>query len=122
MLNQQIQHVFSLIPSEKKKIRIKGNTIQESIEKIPEQYELKNNFPNPFNQSTTIQYSIPEDQHVELTVYNVLGKVVQTLQDEYQEKGTYRVTFDAEKIPSGLYFYQLKAGSFSQSKKMLCNK
>ncbi len=91
---------------------------------IPSDYILSQNYPNPFNPSTTIKYSIPESMKSELSnvkiiVYDILGKEVATLVNEQQPAGNYEVIFKAGKLPSGTYFYQLIAGSFVQTKKML---
>ena len=95
-------------------------------ENIPLKFELSQNYPNPFNPSTTIKYSIPVEtfrgtasQKVTLKVYDVLGKEVTTLVNKEQSAGGYEVEFNAKKITSGVYFYKLQAGSFTETKKML---
>jgi hypothetical protein len=82
-------------------------------------YSLKQNFPNPFNPSTTISYSIPTTGLVTLKVYDVLGREVQTLVNQVQQNGNYRVSFNASSMPSGIYFYNLTSNNFSQVKKMI---
>ncbi|MFH0735697.1 MAG: T9SS type A sorting domain-containing protein [bacterium] len=77
------------------------------------------NYPNPFNPSTTIKYSIPHSNIVTLKVYDVLGKEVANLVNEYKNAGSYEVNFDGSKLSSGTYFYQLKAGQFTETKKLL---
>jgi parallel beta-helix repeat protein len=86
---------------------------------IPKEYALSNNYPNPFNPSTVINYQIPKDGIVTLIVYDILGREVRTLVNEYKSAGIYSVNFDASKFASGVYIYQLKAGSFISTKKML---
>ncbi len=86
---------------------------------IPETYSLFQNFPNPYNPSTIIQYTLPNDQHVKLEVYDLLGKKIATLVDISQEAGTYSVTFDASQLPSGVYLYKLQAGSYNEIRKMI---
>jgi uncharacterized protein (TIGR02145 family) len=86
---------------------------------LPKSFDLLQNFPNPFNPNTTIQYSIAERSSVTLKVYNMLGREVAELVNGSKEAGNYEVNFDATKLVSGLYVYTLKAGSFSVSKKML---
>ncbi len=87
---------------------------------LPLNYSLKQNHPNPFNPSTTIEYTLPEGGHVGLNVYNVLGREVRTLVDEVQGPGEYEVDFSSENLPSGVYFYNLRTESgFSKTKKML---
>jgi Secretion system C-terminal sorting domain len=94
----------------------------------PSSYMLSQNFPNPFNPSTTIRYTIPsvsngQDNHVTLKVYDVLGNEVTTLVNENKSAGSYEVEFSAKgkntELPSGIYFYKLTAGSFSQTNKMI---
>jgi len=86
---------------------------------LPSQYILAQNYPNPFNPSTNISYSIPNAEHVYLKIYDVLGKEVATLVDAAQGTGNYSVSFNAENLSSGIYFYTLKAGNFIKTKKML---
>ncbi len=86
---------------------------------LPSKYELSQNYPNPFNPSTVIKYSIPKAGTVTLKVFNVLGKEVRTLVNNYQSPGSYSVTFEAKGLASGLYFYSLKAGNFVSVKKMM---
>ncbi len=89
---------------------------------IPLSYGLLQNYPNPFNPSTVIRYQLAGGSHVTLTVYNVLGEEVATLVNEIEGSGNYTVTLDGFKLPSGVYFYRLKAGPFTQIKKMLLMK
>ncbi len=84
----------------------------------PVSFSLSQNFPNPFNPSTMIQYSIPEAQNVELKVYDLLGREVQTLVNTVQNPGSYNVMFNAQNLSSGVYFYRLTAGSYTDVKKM----
>lgn len=86
---------------------------------IPSSYRLYENYPNPFNPSTTISYDLPTDANVELKVYDILGREIVTLVDERQTVGRHRVLFDASNLSSGTYIYQLHAGSFTDRKKML---
>ena len=86
---------------------------------LPISYRLFQNYPNPFNPSTTIKYSIPKLSFVTIKIYDVLGSEVATLVNEEKPVGTYELNWNAANLPSGVYFYQLKAGSFVQTKKML---
>jgi hypothetical protein len=86
---------------------------------IPTEFSLLQNYPNPFNPSTKIDYSIPSDGFVSLTIYNTIGQEVSTLVSEQQTAGNYSIGFSGEKLPSGLYFYSLRSGDFSETKKML---
>lgn len=82
-------------------------------------YELAQNFPNPFNPSTKIQFSIPEAGNVSLTVFNALGQKVAELVNGNMSKGNHTVNFDASSLTSGMYFYKIQSGSFSATKKMM---
>jgi hypothetical protein len=81
-------------------------------------FELEQNYPNPFNPSTNISYRINKAGNVSLKVYNVLGNEVATLVDEYKPAGSYTIKFNASNISSGIYFYKLTAGNYSEIKKM----
>lgn len=91
-------------------------------ETSPASFTLKNNYPNPFNPSTTIEYEVMNAGMVTLTVYNVLGQVVAVLQNGYQQAGVYTVQFDGTGLTSGVYIYELTAGSTKITKKMILNK
>ena len=84
----------------------------------PKTFSLDQNFPNPFNPTTSISFSIPSDSKVTLEVYDVLGKAVKTLVNENRAAGTYTVSFDASALSSGVYFYRLTAGENTMLKKM----
>ena len=99
-----------------------GGTVgiqDEEIEEIPTSFSLAQNFPNPFNPSTTIQYSLPQSGSVSLKIYNLLGEEVKTLADEYQVAGKHSVHFNASSLASGIYLYRIQAGAFEQTKKMI---
>jgi Secretion system C-terminal sorting domain len=83
------------------------------------EYNLWQNYPNPFNPGTVISYSLPSTSSVKLIVYNTLGQKVRTLVSEYKNAGNYTINFDAADLTSGIYFYKLEAGQFSQIKKMI---
>ena len=80
---------------------------------------LSQNYPNPFNPSTKIKYSVPQSSQVQIKVFDVLGNEVETLVNVEKPIGTYELTWYATNLPSGVYFYQLKAGSFVETKKMI---
>jgi len=82
-------------------------------------FELSQNYPNPFNPTTVISYSIPKSSHVLVKVYDVLGREVETLVSKNQEVGSYKVTFDASSLSSGIYFYKMSAGEYTSIKKMM---
>ncbi len=82
-------------------------------------YQLMANYPNPFNPTTNIQFQIPNNGHVMLSVYNSLGQPVATLVDKDMQSGLHQVSFDAALLPSGIYFYKIQSGSFVEMSKML---
>jgi hypothetical protein len=88
----------------------------------PTEFALHNNYPNPFNPSTTIGFDIPVAGHALLEVFNTLGERVATLVDETKHPGRYTVSFDASRQSSGLYFYRLRAGSFTAVLRMMLTK
>jgi photosystem II stability/assembly factor-like uncharacterized protein len=92
---------------------------EEQIDEIPTEFLLSQNYPNPFNPSTSIQYAVSSRQFVSLKVYDVLGIEIETLINEEKPTGAYEITWNAEALPSGVYFYQLKAGEFISTKKMI---
>jgi len=85
-------------------------------------FSLSQNKPNPFNPSTTIEYTLAADTRAVVSVYNILGKQVRTLVNEDQKAGTYRVVFNADGLPSGLYFYKLETPQYSNMKRMVLAK
>ncbi len=85
----------------------------------PNTFDLSQNYPNPFNPATTINFQIPKDEFVSVKVYDALGREVKILVNEFRKTGVYSTTFDASKLSSGVYFYAIKAGMFSSTKKML---
>jgi hypothetical protein len=103
-------------------VSVDDNTIDSG----PEGFSLEQNYPNPFNPVTSIKYVVGSFQFVSLKVYDVLGKEVATLVNEEKPAGEYEIEFNAvshsgnvRNLPSGIYFYQLKAGSFVETKKMV---
>ena len=85
----------------------------------PTTYSLRQNYPNPFNPNTTINFSIPEQSKVVIKVYNILGSEVATLVNEVKNAGSYNIDFRASNLASGMYIYTIKAGKFTESKKMM---
>jgi len=100
-----------------------GDTTLTGINQIgselPSSYSLGQNYPNPFNPTTNIKFSIIKSADVKLIVYDVQGREVQTLVNETLKPGTYEASFDGAALNSGIYFYKLSAGDFSETKKML---
>ena len=93
--------------------------IEENILGIPNTYELSSNYPNPFSSSTVIYYSLPESSQVNLKIYNGAGQEIETLVDKLQQAGSYEITFNADDLPGGIYFYSITANDYVSVKKML---
>ena len=102
-------------------LKVQGTTgiSDESKYIVPALYKLEQNYPNPFNPATTIKYLIPESGLVTLKVYDILGREIVTLVDDYKPAGKYKTEFNARSLPSGVYFYKIQAGSFVETKKMI---
>ncbi len=94
-----------------------SNTIE--VITLPKSVELFQNFPNPYNPTTTINYQLPNNNFVTLKVYNLLGEEIATLVNGEVEAGVHEVQFDGSKLSSGIYFYKLTAGKFTEIKKMM---
>ncbi len=88
-------------------------------DETPETVELSANYPNPFNPTTEIAFSIPEKTHVSLSVFNQRGQEIAKLLDRQLPAGKHSVVFNASEYPSGTYIYRLKAGSFQQTRQMV---
>jgi hypothetical protein len=106
------------IPVEVEAIRLKTDNV------LPETWSLSQNYPNPFNPETYIDYQVPHTEYVEIAVFNPLGQKVRTLLDGVEQAGTYSVKWDGrddsgQPVASGIYFYRLEAGNFSQTKRMV---
>jgi hypothetical protein len=86
---------------------------------IPERFYLSQNYPNPFNPRTKIDFNLPADSEVILKLYDITGSEIKTIVNNFELAGYHSVRFDASGIPSGIYFYKLKAGEFSDMKKMI---
>jgi hypothetical protein len=95
--------------------------VNEKVKNIPAKFSLSQNYPNPFNPSTKIKYSIPKTSIVKLQIFDILGKEIAVLINEEKHPGEYEFNFDASlyNLPSGIYFYRLSAGSFSETKKLI---
>ncbi len=86
---------------------------------VPEKFELYNNYPNPFNPSTTIKFDIAKSQFVKLVVYNMLGEQVSSIVNQNLTPGSYSVDFDASSLSSGMYFYRIESQGFAQTRRMV---
>ena len=90
---------------------------------MPQAYSLSQNYPNPFNPATSIAYTLPEAQHIDIAVFNVRGDLVKQLVSGFKDAGLYNISWDAtnavgQKVTTGVYFYRINAGSFTETKKM----
>jgi hypothetical protein len=86
---------------------------------LPYQYSLSPNYPNPFNPTTVIAYSIPKSGNISLKIYDLLGREVATLVNEIKQAGNYEVKFDGSKLASGIYLYRIQSGNFNYTRKMI---
>jgi len=93
--------------------------IREQELVIPRYFMLMQNYPNPFNPTTTISFALSEPQFVTIKVYDLLGREVHSLVNEPKQAGMHNVLFDASGLSSGIYFYRLQAGDYSESKRMV---
>ena len=113
---------FVYEPGNAESAYITADNLPTSIENnsnVPGKFYLSENYPNPFNPSTKISFTLPSATNVRLTVYNVLGQQVAELVNQHMSAGTYTVNFDASSLASGMYLYRIEAGSFMQNKRMM---
>lgn len=101
--------------------KIKSDSIVNVEDKnlTPSEFILSQNYPNPFNSSSVIKYSIPKSSQLKIKIFNTLGEEIETLVNEEKLAGIYELTWNAVKLPSGVYFYRLQAGDFVETKKMI---
>jgi photosystem II stability/assembly factor-like uncharacterized protein/pimeloyl-ACP methyl ester carboxylesterase len=92
---------------------------EEEIQEMPTDYNLSQNYPNPFNPSTKIRYSVLQSSNVVIKVFDILGNEIETLVDEEKPTGTFQITWNAQNLPSGIYFYRIYAGNYIETKKMV---
>ncbi len=120
--------IYEIIPTSIQSIKHLVVNVDNQTSNIPSEYILYQNYPNPFNPSTTIKYQISKPGLVQLKVYDILGREVATLVNEYQTAGVHSVRFSSDyklqtsnhkQLSSGIYFYQLKADDFVAAKKLL---
>ncbi|MCK9409932.1 MAG: T9SS type A sorting domain-containing protein [Bacteroidetes bacterium] len=97
---------------------ISGTTSASIDAVVPTEFSLMQNFPNRFNPSTIISFSLPSERLVSVVVYNLIGQEVRTLVNEKRTAGKYTISFDASSLSSGMYFYSLRSGSYVDTKKM----
>ena len=93
--------------------------IHPSVHNVPSANKLEQNYPNPFNPSTRIKYTLSRHTRVRITLFDALGRQVKVLLDDIREPGEYTLHFDGSGLSSGIYFYRLDAGSFTEARKMV---
>jgi hypothetical protein len=93
--------------------------IAETDKTSPDQFLLEQNYPNPFNPVSKIKYSVPQHSQVIIKVLDILGNEIETLTNEEKSAGIYEISFNADHLPSGVYFYKMQAGQFIETKKMI---
>jgi hypothetical protein len=108
--NGSVVHTYTVMPK---------TTSVENVTRIPSKFVLEQNYPNPFNPSTVIRYQLKESGLVSLKVYSVLGEEVATLVNEWLQSGSHETIFRAADLPSGVYYYQLKAPGVLLAKKAI---
>lgn len=113
---------YKLVPRKSDDFVGHVTNIEEINNTVVNSYDLTQNYPNPFNPVTTIQYSIPEAGFVEIKIFNILGQEVATLVNIEQSSGSYKVIFDANKLSSGIYLYQIRVNNYQLTKKMILMK
>jgi hypothetical protein len=117
-LSDSIRKVIELNLATKYGLTFTGISVHQA-ESLSERFVLEQNYPNPFNPSTTIKFELPRASHVNLTVYDVLGRELSRLVNERMDAGYHDVKFDGSALASGVYFYRLQAGSYVQTKKLM---
>ena len=98
--------------------KAKGEAKVENANGPVTEYGIEN-YPNPFNPTTTIAYQLPKDGKVTIKIFDALGRGIKTLVDEFKSSGQYSVQFDASRLASGIYFYSIRSGNYNAVKKML---
>ncbi len=91
----------------------------EGVSEIPNNYELSQNFPNPFNPTTKINYNLKAQTHVKITVFDAMGRLISSLNEGVQEPGSHFITFNGATLSTGVYYYRLETAFFTDTKKML---
>jgi hypothetical protein len=101
---------FNLLPI----VKVEPNNTE-----VPEKFSLSQNYPNPFNPQTEIHFALPKESNVKLVIYDIIGREVAVLADGLYKAGIYSVNFEGTNIASGIYFYRIEAGDFTESRKMI---
>ena len=99
-------------------VEVVGGTAGIGEDKLPSEYQLSQNYPNPFNPETTIDFRIDADSHINISIYDINGNLVQELVNEWKASGSHQVKFSGHSIPSGIYFYKMTTKGFTDIRKM----
>jgi len=99
-------------------VEVVGGTAGIGEDKLPSEYQLSQNYPNPFNPETTIDFRIDADSHVNISIFDINGSLVQELVNEWKASGSHQVKFSGHSIPSGIYFYKMTTKGFADIRKM----
>ena len=99
-------------------VEVVGGTVGIGEDKLPSEYQLSQNYPNPFNPETTIDFRIDADSHVNISIFDINGNLVQELVNEWKASGSQQVKFSGHSIPSGIYFYKMTTKGFADIRKM----
>ena len=124
-IEQSITSSFTETEMELDYVRLyEASTLSNQIETVPDDLNLNQNYPNPFNPTTTLKYDLPEDAMVNITIYDMMGRVVRTMVNSQQNAGFKSVRWNATNdkgapVSAGLYLYTIEAGEFRQTKKMV---
>jgi hypothetical protein len=122
---------FEAIYTESKRFEVMNNVlnffgdltdVSDNINQIPQKYVLYQNYPNPFNPNTKISWQMPEAGFVTIVIYDVLGRQIKILVNEYKQPGIHEITFNADELSSGVYYYQLKTDNYTSANKMMVMK
>ena len=118
--------VFVTLPGKGQVIKVESVTTDvedlSPFGDIPTQFGLHQNYPNPFNPSTTIRYDLPEPTTIRLVVFDALGRVVETLVSGHRSAGRHKVTWEADQVPSGVYFVRMEVGPMVETRSMFLAK
>ncbi len=113
------QYLFFVGMGRVARLELKVTSIQQTGTELPKEFKLKQNYPNPFNPNTNIHFSVTKTGRVIIKVFDIAGREVTTLSNEMLSPGTYKVDFNASNLTSGIYFYRMTAGEFTETKKMI---
>jgi hypothetical protein len=102
-------------------MKVQGEEIVDIIDEtaIPVAFNLERNYPNPFNAYTIIKYQLPEESHVIIDIYDILGRKICRLTDEYKQAGYHQIVWHASDIPSGVYFYHIDTDQYAETRQMV---